>query len=262
MFMSKPVLFSKKARGVLSEKLFNFFYVEERWKTPYKKLLDAVLPLPGPKALGRSDHNALPMREITDEPEGVYTWEDWDAEMQRDYPVAWFMRRRFPRPFQRAWGDVDRAIYKLKCHVLPSYRFHILDLRNPGGGIEWDHGWRDRSEVMLWTCFKMLVDFVENEEPGDMEAHCAGMTAEQVQEMYGDQLTMHREMMSLYRWWKTEREQEHARSHEILASIKDATDRAEKKRIRHEWHAFEEALDATDQKNLERLVAIRGYLWT
>jgi hypothetical protein len=256
---SKPVL----EGGALPSKVADAYRsLVDGWEPLSKKVLDVVLPLPGPRELGKSTHNALPMRFLTDNEPDAYTWEDWEEEMRRDHPIAWFLRREAPRPFRRAWKRADDAVYWLKCHTLPSYRFHILDLRNPGGGIEWDYGWRDRTEVLLWTCFKMLVDFVEKEVPGNMEVHCAGMTEEEVQATYGNQLHMYRETMALYHWWKTGRAEEIRLNEELMTSIEKAPNVAEKKRRRQAWHDAEDASDARDQKNLERLIAIRSYLWT
>jgi hypothetical protein len=236
---------------------------EEDWKPLTERVLDKVLPLPGPKELGRSEYNALPMEDFLDEMEGeVYTWEAWGAEMRRDYPVAWFFRKEVPKPFRRAWRRVDDTIYWLKCHTLPSYRFHILDLRNPGGGDEWEYGWRDRSAVMLWACFKILVEFVEKEEPSDLESYCAGKTEEQIREEVGSQLDTHREMMSLYRWWKTEREAEAKQVDEMFERSKAAPDKKTSRALRDAWFEADQARDRKDQVQLQRLVAIRGYLWT
>lgn len=235
-----------------------------------QKVIDKVFPLPSPRELGRSKDNALPMDWLDDlrlddaRDPSRYSWEDWEVEMKRDHPVSWFVRREIPRPFKRAWDRIDDAIYWVKCHTLPSYRFHILDLRNPGGGIEWDHGWRDRTEVLLWACFKILVDFVELEKPYDMEQEVDGLTPEQIEEQgLTTQLKKHREMMDLYRWWKTGRAEDEERISALYtARDADYATKAERRAALDAWSKARDEFEERDQTNLLRLIAIRRYLWT
>lgn len=240
-------------------------------ETPlHRRLLNRLLPLPSPMELGRSEYNALPSNifdDITDEdPEpDRYTWEDWEAEMRRDHPVAWFLRREVPKPFRTAFRRVKRpiddAIYWVQCHTLPSYRFHILDLRNPGGGEKWSYGWRDRTNILLWANFKILTDFVELEQPFDIVTYAATLTPEKIeQEGIARQVEIHREMMDLYHWWKTGREA----ALKQLDTFPDNSDpdKAARRKARDAWHELRRKLDADDQTNLLRLVAIREYLWT
>ena len=56
-------------------------------------------------------------------------------------------------------------------------------------------GWCDKDEILLHAAFQLLVDFVEQEKPG------------QIIDWETDELHKKawKEIMSLYRWWKKER---------------------------------------------------------
>ena len=56
-------------------------------------------------------------------------------------------------------------------------------------------GWCDKDEILLHAAFQLLVDFVEQEKPG------------QIIDWEADELHKKawKEIMSLYRWWKKER---------------------------------------------------------
>ncbi len=225
-----------------------------------ERLLDWALPLPGPKELGKADCDALQMRDLGAEP-GAYTWEDWYEEMQRDHPVSWWLRREFPRPFFRVSGKIDAAWYWLKCHTMRKHRYHILDLRKPGGGETWTYGWRDRRDVMLFASFKLLVDFVEREKPADpRDFGDRGLDTEHQQE----DVARFEEMMSLYRWWKEGRAANWDKSTALYhkSHSKEEMEETAREALKDEWLAHHRTTEADDQRYFLRLAAIREYLWT
>lgn len=131
-------------------------------------------------------------------------------------------------------------------------------------------GWCDRDHVLLHAAFQVLVDFIEGEKPG------------QIVDWNHD--TVHRkawkEITDLYRWWKKERpkrrrplDNPHLKRPPwkfkkdlktgFMSSVPFDKEKylsyyralIEENRLEGEWNE-------EDQRNLHRLVGIRGYLWT
>jgi len=132
-----------------------------------------------------------------------------------------------------------------------------------------DKGWHDKDEILLHAAFQLLVDFVENEhlEWFDWDA---GESHRRAWE----------EIKSLYKWWKEKRSARRSPlddkrllkpalkfkkipGSEFLQSVEPdrkkyaAYYRAMKKDGRLEKQWYEE-----DQRNLHRLIEVRGFLWT
>lgn len=177
------------------------------------------------------------------------------------FKAAWrfLARRRFGGRL-----GITRAYDWLVSHTIR--RHHILNLSGQG---DYKWGWCDRGHMILLAAFKLLVDYVEQEQPFERiewdwsEPH---RLAEQ-------------EIRELYRWWKTGRREEHEAcdalvqgvgwtmqtkplpdgSVEYLGRTYDVPDGAER------WAAYakrSEELDEKDNEMLRRLIAVRGYLWT
>jgi len=96
----------------------------------------------------------------------------------------------------------------------------------------------DRDQLMLFACFKLLVDYVEKEKPFD---HFDYDWSEESRKR-GD------EIKALYDWWKTER----AAEHKAVEKLEDRFERVERR-----W-----ALEEKDDQMLRRLIEIRRHLWT
>lgn len=88
-----------------------------------------------------------------------------------------------------------------------------------------DNKWHDQDQIMLHAAFQCLTNYIEKEKPGEV-IDWRGTGAEAYDAW--------QEMSRLYCWWKT-------RDHDA-------------------WWTDED--DTMDDVMLERLVAIRGYLWT
>lgn len=141
-------------------------------------------------------------------------------------------------------------------------RYHIVDCRNPRNGYSW--GWFDRSELMLFANFAILVDFVEKEEPwGPDRAHDCGHPEAKAA------------LLDLYTWWTKGRAEEH----DVVFAMRvpdlrwgPVVDRPSYSRLlplegqdRVDMDAFSAALDAFEAKDgtqLLRLLQYRGHLWT
>lgn len=128
--------------------------------------------------------------------------------------------------------------YWLRCHLWT--RYHIVDI---SGQADYEYGWIDRDHAMLLACFKLLTDFVEKEDPevGHRTFESLGAISKEDKDAWRLQLKYEKEVRALYDWWTIERPK---------AYIEDGT--------------FKAVLDMNEQeqKMLEKLVRIRGRLWT
>lgn len=169
--------------------------------------------------------SALPIRGFGDQ-EGEYTWEDWHEETKRDKPIRYFLAETLPRlwrwhvssPLKRFWWGIK---YRT------THKYHKLDISNKEN--HYLRGYMDPRERLLFGCFAVLKDFVEN----DM-GHNDWQWNEDHQKAAA-------EIMALYNWWLTDRP----------AAWDDP-----------ESYKKDEELYLKDQEMLHRLIAVREYLWT
>lgn len=173
--------------------------------------------------------------------------------------------RRYNRlSFRSVWSKgisnfFSEAWYWFKCNVFPQHRYHILDLRK--GSDDYTHGWYETDQRMLQACFLLLKEYVEKEQPFKNIDWDHDDTTRAVAKEIGE----------LYTWWtitrpivKKQISREWAETKERIEFIKNekglyiiSTPESHKKLIEAERN-----LQATEQRNLERLIKIRGHLWT
>jgi len=149
---------------------------------------------------------------------------------------SWFEATRWVR------NGVSHAWYWLRCHTWTSY--HIIDIRGQDG-YHW--GWIDRDHAMYLACFKLLVDYVEHEDPrcGLVDIRAKETVDEWDREALECQYEREKEIRALYDWWTKERKLDQ--------------DAHAAKPYDHER---QDRLDAKDDEMLERLMKIRKALWT
>lgn len=217
--------------------------------------------LPSPVDLGWSQYNALESREFSDEPHGK-TWEDWREYCQKNYPVRYFFAEtlhdflrykvwlRITRPVTEAW-------YWLKCHTLPTYRFHILDLRQS----DYKYGWRDIDHRMQYALFNLLNLFVKHEFP-----HYYFPTEEDVKQdpSLARQREVAQEVTLIHFWWNTERHQEYEAIEKKTSEWYEAKKMKayNKEVLWEELQQLKKAFDDKEDEMLLRLMKVRRSLWT
>ena len=131
-------------------------------------------------------------------------------------------------------------------------------------------GWHDRDEILLHGAFQVLVDFVEKEFP---EKAIDWNATE-------DHRHALNEIKSLYRWWKERRPARRSplddsrlrRPRLKFRRIPGSEAREVVRADRRKYGAYYRALERhgrledkwleEDQRNLHRLIEIRGFLWT
>jgi len=133
-----------------------------------------------------------------------------------------------------------------------------------------DHRWHDKDEILLHAAFQLLVDFVEKEQPDRYINWNANELHRQAW----------REIKSLYHWWIKKRPGRRSPLDDkklIMPPLKfkkipnsdmyEMVEPAKKKyaayyRALRQQARLEQKWYEEDQRNLHRLVEIRGFLWT
>jgi len=133
-----------------------------------------------------------------------------------------------------------------------------------------EKGWHDKDEVLLHAVFQILTDFIEQETP------------EAIVDWNSDEIHKKawKEIKSLYKWWKEIRPSRTSPLDEnnlIAPPLKfkkipgsDLSEMVEpdKKKYAEYYRALEKhrkletKWNEEDQRNLHRLIEIRGFLWT
>ena len=131
-------------------------------------------------------------------------------------------------------------------------------------------GWHDKDQVLLHAAFQLLADFVEQESP---DKHIDWSHDAVHRRVW-------KEIRSLYRWWTRLRPRRRSplddkriakpplRFEKVAGTKLRRLVKPDKKkygayyrvlrrnaRLEHKWHS-------EDQRNLHRLINIRGFLWT
>jgi hypothetical protein len=222
--------------------------------------------LPSPKDLGWTDceHNALPMALFKRVGDDTPTWEDWDAKMRKEYPVRYFFAETVPFWFRTM---INRRIkdswYWVKCHLLPSHRYHILDLRQPKSEATHNYtwGWIDSDTKMLYALFNILNTFVEKELP---HMYCPSEEDVQKESHLLHQRNHYLEIKAIHYWWNIERLRQnkaHAEMQDKWSEAKQANDP-----IEHQYwdqlRKIDAANEAKEDEMIGRLIKIRRSLWT
>jgi len=78
----------------------------------FKKIINKF-KLPSPKELGRSDYNALPMRNFNHN--NMYTWEDYYEELKIKYPIRYFIFHFLKRKIDH---KIINRLSRLKYYII------------------------------------------------------------------------------------------------------------------------------------------------
>jgi hypothetical protein len=229
-----------------------------------------LFKLPTPVDLGWSKYNALESAMFSDEPQGK-TWEDWHAHVKELHPVKYwcaetapdFVRYKLWLPIAR---PIENARYWLVSHLVPSRRYHMLDLRQPhvkGGEEGYRYGWADVPEKMLYAMFNLLGEYLTKEEPADLALH---YTHEQIEADVNlkAQQEAFEEATAIHHWWTVTRHEEVARCNKLFDDYIEA--RKTKAPNRDFLHISYRTQDRLNEEKVDemvtRLMKIRRTLWT
>ena len=228
-----------------------------------------LLRLPGPKDLGKGESNYfLPSRDFSPECTN-YCWEDWHVDVKKLHPIKYFiaetaadfLRFKIWLPIKR---PIEEAHYFVVSHIVPSRRYHMLDLRqpkNPDQIDEYRYGWRDTPELMLYAMFNLLDNFVKNELP-----HCYTPSEEDVKKEPGlqSQREQHLEMLAIHKWWTEERKEEYKKFYDLQAEWHKKRKASDPKaeNFYNKMHEKEDQLEEKTDEMINRLMKVRRALWS
>lgn len=160
---------------------------------------------------------------------------------------------------------ITNTIWWFQYRLNPKHRYHVLKFAEPG--------WIDRDHAMLRCCFLLLNDFLEKEPVHMIEwtatpEHRHAMT----------------EMRLLHFWWNHQRDAEDKEQRDLFSKIWDDVRKDRKdpfddpnddetgvnpffdKMDQHpqwsEWKNLSDYTSTIDQKQMERLVKVRPFMWT
>ena len=229
-----------------------------------------LFKLPGPRELGMSDYDALESRDLTPDCTGP-TWEDWHEKVKSMYPVRYWLLESAPSWFkEHIWWKISMPMskfyYKLKCHLVPSYRYHFLDLRQPRNEDDIDHyryGWRDVPEKMLYAIFNLLGEYLNKENPHDLTDSYSREEIEADAGFKAQQDAID-EARAIYAWWTTERKLDYKKYNGLLSywSVIRKSNREEADLIFKQMKNQEEYIESKTDEMIARLMKIRRTLWT
>jgi len=223
-----------------------------------------LLKLPSPVDLGWSEYNALEDEDFSDEPQGK-TWQDWHRTVKQMHPVKYFLAETLADWVRyKVWFPVKRpfskAHYWLVSHLVPSRRYHMLDLRQEGG---YQYGWQDVPEKMLYAMFNLLGEYLNKEEPNDLTQWYSREEIE-ANEGYKAQQDAIDEARAIYHWWTVGRKEEQKAKDE-MQSLWWAAKKAKDPKKEEYWEKMQKMDDDMETKTDEmiaRLMKIRRTLWT
>jgi hypothetical protein len=235
-------------------------------------LLRKIFKLPNPVQLGWSDSNFLEDEEWSDNPKGK-TWQDWHRTVKKMHPVKYFITETFGDFLRyKIWLRLTRPFkdfhYWFVSNLIPSRRYHMLDLRQPCSKNKnsnrdcYQYGWRDVPEKMLYAMFNLLGEYL-NEEPHDV---ADWSTPEEISNYAGlkEQQNNLIEARAIYHWWTVERHEERSRYYDMLNAWSNARKTKDPKKEEYwkQMRKLDDDFEAKTDEMILRLMKIRRTLWT
>lgn len=224
--------------------------------------------LPGPKDLGKSISNyALPSRMFTPENKN-YSWEDWHDEVKKLHPIKYFfVETLFKFIRNNIWYTVkspfENAYYWTVSHLIPSKRYHMLDLRQPADDEcdSYRYGWIDIDNRMLYAIFNLLNQFVEHEI-----SNTYFPTWEDIKKDPGlqSQRDFVLEVRAIHEWWNVDRKMESKVKRDLLSAWSQARQNGlpNTNKLWTELQQSEIDFESKTDEMIARLMKIRRKLWT
>ena len=144
---------------------------------------------------------------------------------------------------RRLFNIIGIAWHWFRSHTFA--RYHLLDMRSPKNGYR--YGYMDRSDIMLFANFKLLVEYVELEDALNFIDWDPDDDDFPSKEWVDETRHAGKEIRELYKWWTVER-----------PNLVKASEVAPVKLSM----TLDEQIKKMDDINLLRLIKIRGHLWT
>ena len=223
------------------------------------------------KAMNWKKPAALPMRMFPNEP-NEYTWEDWQEEKKRNEPVKYFICETFPNWVGYKLYALDMWWYKIKSRYWVKH--HLFDLRQPkGSAYEYDWGYQEPSEQILFACLNALRGYVEGNRNGaeSLQSFINEMKASDDPPI--PQMECEQKILNLYLWFRDDlpklvaelEKRQEADGKLFNPKDKDYFSQESKdtrgKAVR-ETFEFEQEVNRKVNEKLKELIDVREGMWT
>lgn len=227
----------------------------------WRKLLK-LIRVPTPVELGWSSSNALPIKK--NKSNNDFTWDDWDTKMKKKYPIKYFLSETLPSWYRRKiYRPFDNLHYIIVSHIVPSRRYHMLDLRQPKNKEKYPYrwGWVDSDKQIVYALFNILNNFVEKELPS---TYCPSEEELLSDPSLAGQRVQFLEIKSIHYWWNVLRHKE-ANNCSNLLQLWHAASQNNTPDTHDLWEKLQKAeheCDLKEDEMIARLMKIRRTLWS
>lgn len=228
------------------------------------KIIKNLFKLPSPVELGWSKYNALESRDFPNDPPGR-SWEEWHETVKSMHPIKYFFVKTLTFWFTvNIWNKLKDFKYWIVSYIIPSRRFHFLDLRQPQGVCDsYQWGWTDVDSKMLYAMFNLLGEYLNKEDPADLTDYYSleEIEAELNLKRQHENLV---EAKIIYNWWTAERKEDYKVMDDLLMAWVEAR-RNKSPNVEYLWQLHkqcDEEFDKKEEEMLIRLIKIRKSLWT
>ena len=231
-----------------------------------RKLLKKLFQFPGPQ------HKALTMDFFAQGDE--LTWEKYHAEMKIKYPARFWVTQSLPLWFRvHVSMPIEEFRYWVVSNVIPSRRFHMLDLREPKSKDKawgaYRYGWIDSDSQIFYAVKNILFNFVEKEQK--TEERIGWLKKELAEASEDDKAFFHgslektEEVYSLYLWFKNEQPAQEIEETRLCSVWHDGNKVKPKAETEADWKTLNEYKEMRERElteHLMKVIELRGYLWT
>lgn len=231
-------------------------------------LLKKLLRLPSPIDLGWSKSNALPMREFTPETKEK-TWEDWNIYVKKHYPYRYFFAETLLKFVKyKLWfpiyAPISQFYYYLTSHLIPSRKYHWLDLRqlneeDSNSNDYYDWGWCSTDRRMVFAIINLFQQFVEKDFPSFYRPTLQEISNNKYLQRERD---VYFEVKAIDYWWRIERKalNEQIEKYQFLWNEAHKNNSPKKNFFWEKLLKSEKELDNQLDNILIRIIKIRRYL--
>lgn len=212
----------------------------------YGHKIPRFLRLPSVIELGKSNINALPSSIWGHNNEGDYTWEDYEIEMRKKYPIKYFIYYTFSSLFRRSIiKPLSDIKYYIVSHTIRKY--HLLDIRNKEN--DYRYGWIDADQQLLYATMAIMESFIIEQ---DTPRRLIWLKEELIKDPeckefnWHDSIKFCEDILSIQNWWRIER----PKNTELSFSGPEY------------GLEFDEKCRKDDDDMMKKLIDIRGRMWT
>lgn len=229
------------------------------------RLLKKLFHLPGPKELGWSEIDALPSKYSARK--GFKTWEDWDVEMKKTYPIKYFFSQTLVLFFSiNVINRIKDLYWGILYRFHPSHKHHLINIQCKDFYCDgYKYGYLDPDTKILLANFAILKEYVEIsiEQDPNWVNHVL-----EPDELLGNSAEQHKEILDLYSWWVYDR----PRTEKLISTtlnlwyeVNQKKDSPEHKVLASEYFKqlgeLESYFEDKKTDSLVRLMKARNVLW-